>query len=76
MAVDAILSAKPLGAGDQAIVIVNGLGGTPLLELYLLFGEVAAALKERRRRDRPQPGRQLRHQPRHGRHVGHRVPGR
>ena len=45
LAVDAILSAKPLGAGDQAIVIVNGLGGTPLLELYLLFGEVAAALK-------------------------------
>jgi len=46
LAVDAIGSAKPLDAGDRAIVIVNGLGGTPLLELYLLFGEVAAALKE------------------------------
>jgi dihydroxyacetone kinase-like protein len=42
---DAIQSAKPLAAGDEAIVIVNGLGGTPLLELYLVFGEVAAALK-------------------------------
>jgi dihydroxyacetone kinase-like protein len=42
---DAIQSAKPLAAGDETIVIVNGLGGTPLLELYLVFGEVAAALK-------------------------------
>jgi dihydroxyacetone kinase-like protein len=40
----AILSAKPLSAGDRAIVVVNGLGGTPLIELYLLFGEVAAGL--------------------------------
>jgi len=43
---DAIQAAKPLSAGDRAIVIVNGLGGTPQLELYLIFGEVAAALKD------------------------------
>jgi dihydroxyacetone kinase-like protein len=43
---DAIQAAKPLSAGDNAIVIVNGLGGTPLIELYLVFGEVAAALKD------------------------------
>jgi phosphoenolpyruvate---glycerone phosphotransferase subunit DhaK len=42
---DAIQTAKPIGAGDRAIVIVNGLGGTPLLELYLVFGEVATVLK-------------------------------
>jgi dihydroxyacetone kinase-like protein len=42
---DAIQSAKPLAAGDDAIVIVNGLGGTPLIELYLVFGELAASLK-------------------------------
>jgi dihydroxyacetone kinase-like protein len=42
---DAIQTAKPIGAGDRAIVIVNGLGGTPLIELYLVFGEVAAALR-------------------------------
>ncbi len=46
IATDAIGSAKPLSAGDRAIVIVNGLGGTPLIELYLLFGEVASVLKE------------------------------
>jgi dihydroxyacetone kinase-like protein len=44
--VDAIQTAKPLTGGDRAIVIVNGLGGTPLIELYLVFGEVAAALKD------------------------------
>jgi phosphoenolpyruvate---glycerone phosphotransferase subunit DhaK len=42
---DAIQTAKPIGAGDRVIVIVNGLGGTPLIELYLAFGEVAAVLK-------------------------------
>jgi dihydroxyacetone kinase-like protein len=44
IAMDAILSAKPLAAGDESIVVVNGLGGTPLLELYLLYGEVSAVL--------------------------------
>ena len=43
--VDAIQAAKPVSAGDRVIVIVNGLGGTPLIELYLVFGEVAAVLK-------------------------------
>jgi dihydroxyacetone kinase-like protein len=43
---DAIQSAKPLTAGDRAIVIVNGLGATPQIELYLVFGEVAAVLKD------------------------------
>jgi dihydroxyacetone kinase-like protein len=44
LAVDAILTAKPLADGDRAIVIVNGLGGTPLIELYVLFGDVAKLL--------------------------------
>jgi dihydroxyacetone kinase-like protein len=44
IAMDAILSAKPLAAGDETILVVNGLGGTPLIELYLLYGEVASVL--------------------------------
>ncbi|WP_327287706.1 dihydroxyacetone kinase subunit DhaK [Streptomyces sp. NBC_01198] len=47
IALDAILTDQPMSAGDQAIVLVNGLGGTPLLELYVVFAEVAAALAER-----------------------------
>jgi phosphoenolpyruvate---glycerone phosphotransferase subunit DhaK len=45
-AVESILHAKPLESGDRAIVMVNGLGGTPLLELYLLYGHVAALLAD------------------------------
>jgi dihydroxyacetone kinase-like protein len=46
-ALAAILDDRPIEPGDRAIVLVNGLGGTPLSELYLLFGEVAAGLAER-----------------------------
>ena len=46
-AMDAILSDHPLTPADHPIVMVNGLGGTPLLELHILFGEVAAVLSGR-----------------------------
>ncbi|MFJ9906536.1 dihydroxyacetone kinase subunit DhaK [Streptomyces sp. NPDC101152] len=46
-ALDAILADQPLTAGDQTIVMVNGLGGTPLIELYVVFNEVAASFAER-----------------------------
>ena len=44
-AVGAILADQPLASGEEVIAMVNGLGGTPLLELYLVFGEVAALLE-------------------------------
>ena len=31
-------------AGSETIVMVNGMGGTPLIELYLMYGEVRALL--------------------------------
>jgi dihydroxyacetone kinase-like protein len=43
--VETILAAKPVPSGDRAIVLVNGLGGTPLIELYLVYGQIAALLK-------------------------------
>jgi dihydroxyacetone kinase-like protein len=46
-AVEAIWADLPLPDGAPVIVMVNGLGATPLSELYLLFGEVAARLAER-----------------------------
>ncbi|MDH6135882.1 dihydroxyacetone kinase-like protein [Kitasatospora sp. MAA4] len=45
--VEAVLSEHTLSAGHETIVLVNGLGATPLLELYIVFGEVAAKLAER-----------------------------
>ncbi|SDT52387.1 dihydroxyacetone kinase DhaK subunit [Streptomyces sp. TLI_053] len=44
--VSTILTDHHLTAGDEVIALVNGLGGTPLLELYIVFGEVAARLGE------------------------------
>jgi dihydroxyacetone kinase-like protein len=44
---DAILDDQPLANGDEAIVLVNGLGGTPLIELYVAYAEVARSLAER-----------------------------
>jgi phosphoenolpyruvate---glycerone phosphotransferase subunit DhaK len=45
VALDAIGADIPL-VGDL-LVMVNGMGGTPLLELYVMFGEVATAIAAR-----------------------------
>ncbi|NBM18557.1 dihydroxyacetone kinase subunit DhaK [Streptomyces sp. GC420] len=45
-ALDAILADQPLTAGDETVVMVNGLGATPLLELYVTYNEVAAVLAD------------------------------
>jgi dihydroxyacetone kinase-like protein len=44
--VGTILADQPVAPGERVIVLVNGLGGTPLIELYLLYGEVAARLAD------------------------------
>lgn len=43
---EAILSDLPFAAGDEVIVLVNGMGGTPLLELYILYGALARICAE------------------------------
>jgi dihydroxyacetone kinase-like protein len=42
-----ILEDLPFHSGDGVIAFVNGLGGTPLIELYLMYGEVAKILSDR-----------------------------
>lgn len=44
MLVDPILEDLDF-TGSDVIVMVNGMGGTPLMELYILFGEVASILE-------------------------------
>ena len=34
-----VLSDLSFGSGDPVIVLCNGMGGTPLIELYLMYGE-------------------------------------
>ena len=43
--VEAVLTDRPLGAGAPVLPFVNGMGGTPQLELYLLYGEVDRRLR-------------------------------
>ncbi len=40
MLVEPVLADLPFGKGDPVIAFVNGLGGTPLIELYLMYNEV------------------------------------
>jgi dihydroxyacetone kinase-like protein len=37
----AVLEDLPFRPGDQALAFVNGMGGTPLLELYVVYRELA-----------------------------------
>jgi phosphoenolpyruvate---glycerone phosphotransferase subunit DhaK len=40
MLLSPILEDLPFRAGDQALAFVNGMGGTPLIELYVMYNEV------------------------------------
>ena len=42
-----ILDDGPFSKGDSVLVFVNGMGGTPLIELYVVFNKLAAILKDR-----------------------------
>jgi phosphoenolpyruvate---glycerone phosphotransferase subunit DhaK len=42
-----ILEDLPFQAGDRVLAFVNGMGGTPAIELYVMFNEVAKILKGR-----------------------------
>ena len=45
MLVDPILADRDF-SGAPAIVMLNGMGGSPLIELYLMYGEVASLLEK------------------------------
>jgi dihydroxyacetone kinase-like protein len=43
----AIVGDVPFRQGDRVIAMVNGMGGTPLVELYLVYGELEQYLRGR-----------------------------
>ncbi|WP_217914622.1 dihydroxyacetone kinase subunit DhaK [Miltoncostaea marina] len=43
----AIVEDLPFASGDRVLAFVNGMGGTPLIELYLVFEELRRFLEER-----------------------------
>jgi dihydroxyacetone kinase-like protein len=44
---DPILEDLPFSEGDEVLAFVNGMGGTPLIELYIVYGELADYLGEK-----------------------------
>jgi dihydroxyacetone kinase-like protein len=42
-----IVEDLPFVSGDRVLAFVNGMGGTPLIELYIVFNELAEFLEER-----------------------------
>ena len=44
---EAVLSDLAPADGASVLPFVNGMGGTPQLELYLLYGEIEQRLRER-----------------------------
>jgi dihydroxyacetone kinase-like protein len=44
MLLEPVLADLPFRSGDGVVCFVNGLGGTPLIELYVMFNEVAQIL--------------------------------
>ena len=43
----AVADDLPFVAGDRVLAFVNGMGGTPLLELYIVYGELCRFLETR-----------------------------
>jgi dihydroxyacetone kinase-like protein len=43
--VDPIVGDLPFESGDRVLAFINGMGGTPLLELYVVFKQVAEILR-------------------------------
>jgi dihydroxyacetone kinase-like protein len=47
MLATAVLDDLPFNGGDEVLAFVNGMGGTPLIELYIVYNELANVCKER-----------------------------
>ncbi|MGY1842996.1 dihydroxyacetone kinase subunit DhaK [Modestobacter sp. SYSU DS0875] len=46
MLLEPVLGDLDFTGGDGVLVFLNGMGGTPLIELYLMFGEVVQVLEK------------------------------
>lgn len=45
--VDVVVPDYPFEAGDEVVVLVSGLGATPVMELYVLYDEIDKILQEK-----------------------------
>ena len=47
MMMEAVVSDLPFKSGDSTILMVNGMGGTPLMEIYLMYNEAVKILNRK-----------------------------
>ncbi len=47
MMVDAVVPDLPFNKGDEVVVLISGLGATPVMELYILYNKVEELLREK-----------------------------
>ena len=66
---EAVVSDLPYNSGDDVALMINGLGGTPISELYILYGRAAPAARRARDQGHPQLRRRVLHLARHGRRL-------
>lgn len=43
--IEVVVPDLPFGRGDEVVVLLSGLGATPVMELYILYGHLAAMLE-------------------------------
>ena len=72
----AIVEDLPYESGDQVLAFVNGMGGTPLIELYIVYRELDRFLQRQGHHDRAQPDRRLHHVAGDGRLLDHAAQAR
>ncbi len=71
MLMEPIISDLPFKKGEEVLLFVNGMGGTPLIELYIVYRKAAQIAKAAWPESRPQPGWPVHHQPGDGRDLDH-----
>ncbi len=47
LCLDIVLPDLPFSGGDEVVVLVSGLGATPIMELYILYDRIASVLDEK-----------------------------
>ena len=45
--VDVVVPDLPFAANDEVVVLISGIGATPVMEQYILYNKVAALLREK-----------------------------
>ena len=72
----AVVEDLPFAAGDNTLLFVNGMGGTPQIELYLAYHSAEAPWRPSGHRRHPLAGRQLHHLAGDAGHVDHAAQAR